>query len=953
MFVLDLFNTKYEKELREGAVDKVVSEGGPYDLPGIDYDRPGDAPRRPRPQGDTSSRRHPDDPDYMDPDQRRLRADQERVKKAWAAKNKGVAEEYTRGAWKDEALDYKDFADLAYEKLTGAYGDKRRGIAQYYSRLENRTFGSDINQHGYTQLLIDLYKKANRDFTNPQDDTDTLSGTGFGYVSQREQGVAEGSGQDSKSWMASIRQQHPDVRFVQAKMPGAPIMAMVNGKPVAQWDGKQQGELPLQEKKRSDRELNATVGDTKVARELQKLRAQYPAARNDVEVVAKSEIDSNERSQQQLAAINGANTEQDQLLKQLVALDKQQGKEIGSLDNENDRLEQQLKHVEQTNAKLAQAIDQIAGETPSKGADDAGPTRSKSVNLAPADAPAQPQAKREPSDATPKSDAINRMARDLTQPRKVKGTNQGNVTNLDAFRRAQAAVTNKDFNPMIKAMLDKGVLSRTGTDDRLNEFAPSAGGGSGDYFQALASAWYNGAFDTGSLEKGIKSKEDVERLLNRGIIGPDGVTRKYAIDYNSTFEGVVISSDDYYEHSDYNDQGQEVDSRNGRPWGPYDYMEFDDEELDESAKWRDPKYKGQLYTQEPPDYNDTREYDNARFNPKPKGYAGRKELPGGGEYDRTDPLRRGQGIGRSGIKNNINLSGKRKGLPSRDQITSLKGSIKDAHGTHTRPNLPEQGVAEGIVDALKGSWEKVKNFDSPARSTSNTQRYQDLRKRQELKRKQIKNQVPVNELSTDKLAQYKIAAALDAGAADKRGDYERGDKRFAGIVKATKKQFANDLKKHGQQGVAEGAPISGDGGAVDNFKQQMANNTEIAYQKGMAEAKKKKKKKSSRSLGRYFFPGYGYYGSGESGEGGGDGGGGEGESVNRAVAEGSSTASDAVERAILNRIMVQHTDLLMRFGPDKVMQAAEEVAYNVGDVDEIGTSDVSAYVNQVRQILGA
>jgi hypothetical protein len=64
-------------------------------------------------------------------------------------------------------------------------------------------------------------------------------------------------------------------------------------------------------------------------------------------------------------------------------------------------------------------------------------------------------------------------------------------------------------------------------------------------------------------------------------------------------------------------------------------------------------------------------------------------------------------------------------------------------------------------------------------------------------------------------------------------------------------------------------------------------------------------------------------------------------------------ASEAVERAILNRIMVAHTDLLMKFGPDKVMQAAEEVAYNVGDVDEIGTSDVSAYVAQVKQILGA
>jgi hypothetical protein len=73
--------------------------------------------------------------------------------------------------------------------------------------------------------------------------------------------------------------------------------------------------------------------------------------------------------------------------------------------------------------------------------------------------------------------------------------------------------------------------------------------------------------------------------------------------------------------------------------------------------------------------------------------------------------------------------------------------------------------------------------------------------------------------------------------------------------------------------------------------------------------------------------------------------------TNKPVKEDQDTSG--VERAILNRIMVAHTDLLMQFGPDKVMQAAEEVAYNVGDVDEIGTSDVSAYVAQVKQILGA
>lgn len=52
----------------------------------------------------------------------------------------------------------------------------------------------------------------------------------------------------------------------------------------------------------------------------------------------------------------------------------------------------------------------------------------------------------------------------------------------------------------------------------------------------------------------------------------------------------------------------------------------------------------------------------------------------------------------------------------------------------------------------------------------------------------------LNELSNEKLAKYKTAAAADAKKADTEGDYKRGDKRFSGIVKATKKQFANDSK---------------------------------------------------------------------------------------------------------------------------------------------------------------
>jgi hypothetical protein len=56
------------------------------------------------------------------------------------------------------------------------------------------------------------------------------------------------------------------------------------------------------------------------------------------------------------------------------------------------------------------------------------------------------------------------------------------------------------------------------------------------------------------------------------------------------------------------------------------------------------------------------------------------------------------------------------------------------------------------------------------------------------------NEEQLDELSNEKLGQYKTAAAADAGKADNKGDYKRADKRFSGIVKATKKQFANDTK---------------------------------------------------------------------------------------------------------------------------------------------------------------
>ena len=213
----------------------------------------------------------------------------------------------------------------------------------------------------------------------------------------------------------------------------------------------------------------------------------------------------------------------------------------------------------------------------------------------------------------------------------------------------------------------------------------------------------------------------------------------------------------------------------------------------------------------------------------------------------------------------------------------------------------------------------------------------------------------VNELSTEKLAQYKKAAGADAGVADKAGNFERGNKRFSGIVKATIKQGNNDAKKH--PGVAEGAMSNLHADLADVYRRmapsiernrdsfkagQLYDALEAVAEQHGAEVEFKRMMNGARNRAHmeydtnpggfqnwfWFLP-----------------------FEDQELSEEQDTSG--VERAIINRIMVAHTDLLMKFGPEKVMQAAEEVAYNVGDVDEIGTSDVSAYVNQVKQILGA
>ncbi len=64
-----------------------------------------------------------------------------------------------------------------------------------------------------------------------------------------------------------------------------------------------------------------------------------------------------------------------------------------------------------------------------------------------------------------------------------------------------------------------------------------------------------------------------------------------------------------------------------------------------------------------------------------------------------------------------------------------------------------------------------------------------------------------------------------------------------------------------------------------------------------------------------------------------------------------SDSSEAVYNAVLNRITRQHLDVLQKFGPQAVMYAIEDVASDVGELDEIGSSDVSIWTKQVIEDL--
>ena len=121
---------------------------------------------------------------------------------------------------------------------------------------------------------------------------------------------------------------------------------------------------------------------------------------------------------------------------------------------------------------------------------------------------------------------------------------------------------------------------------------------------------------------------------------------------------------------------------------------------------------------------------------------------------------------------------KRKANPSSKKSSDVvlknrTSSVNRFMGKTRTQNSPMQGVKKEL---------------SPQQKTLQKD-YHDSQKRG------MSTEEVVNELSNELLGNYKKKAGEQASAADKAGDFKTGNKRFSGIVKATKKQFANDVKE--------------------------------------------------------------------------------------------------------------------------------------------------------------
>jgi len=143
-----------------------------------------------------------------------------------------------------------------------------------------------------------------------------------------------------------------------------------------------------------------------------------------------------------------------------------------------------------------------------------------------------------------------------------------------------------------------------------------------------------------------------------------------------------------------------------------------------------------------------------------------------------------------------------------EHYDAITGKLKEAYGPAATAALQNKNPAYHVaamdrkdkenklnVDRDRAlTQQKVSRGDDPTLTHAGNAALK-AQQRQRMNNEETVSEEQLDELSSDTLGRYKKAAGAQASAADKAGDYAKGNKRFSGIMKATRKQFDNDAKK--------------------------------------------------------------------------------------------------------------------------------------------------------------
>jgi len=413
----------------EYAVQDDIAEGGPYDLPGIDYPRPGDTPKKPRYRGQSSPGVIPDDEDYFREIFR---------KKREAAKKAEREQDHDRLATgTNEGQQWPDSSNSLAKR--SAVATNLKGAPSKAGRTSGMTVATRVDP---TITSTKVQRKDDRPIP-----------------SFLQKGVAEGSEVDNSAVVgklydiidhaedviknADFDQQVRKATIVRDR--AAKALGMIKSDPsnvTAAWNYLQNGEQSVAEadKKKED-ELGTEVRDVSLQRAITQAKSDFPTAGSGIEALAKNLMRGQEQDKQDFEKIRAVDKDQERMLAQIAQVDQNQTQEIDNLEQDNTTLKRRLQQIQSVNARLEKTLASMSGRKKEKTtpADTSAGSFSPTASIpdAPATATSKPKTKS-------KTKAKSQPAKSSTKPvtRQIASPNPG----AHAFSKMAPALSTAD-NP--------------------------------------------------------------------------------------------------------------------------------------------------------------------------------------------------------------------------------------------------------------------------------------------------------------------------------------------------------------------------------------------------------------------------------------------------------------------------------------------------------------------------